>query len=153
MPWTTHALEVAAAAFYLLACRHLRFGLLLRLALLADAAALAVHALVSRGWDLSLVDPALMVRAIGDGLADIALLDLAMRLAPRGREAFVAILLAGIPKLVASMSAPIIVDMNASLPHAAMFATAAAIAAAIAVSLLPRPIVEARDGRVVGSPS
>jgi hypothetical protein len=26
MPWTTHALEVAAAAFYLLACRHLRFG-------------------------------------------------------------------------------------------------------------------------------
>jgi hypothetical protein len=39
----------------------------------------------------------------------------------------------------------------ASIPGAAWFATGAAITAAIAVSLLPREIRQARDGQMIGS--
>jgi len=157
--WLTPAITIGAASVYLLVCRRLRFGLLLRFALLAKAIALVVHALAPHVIGQALPPSVPMARAAGDGLTKIALLDLALRAAPRGREAFGAILLAGVPSIVALPAGLIESALGISASSAAWFGTGAAIAATGAVSLLAREIGWAREGRLapeapmLGSPS
>ena len=153
--WTTPAITIAACGLYLLVSRRVSFRVLLRAALMAKAIALAAHALASRGSAAGTLDHALMVRDAGDALAAAAMLDLALRAAPRGREAFGAILLAGLPYVVmATIGTPFMLFLHDSAESVAWFAMAAAVASAIAVSLLPEAIVRPPDpiDRVISSP-
>jgi hypothetical protein len=149
--WGTTLPSVAAAIVYLLTCRHARFAVLIRVALLANATALAAYALASRGTAAGSVQLALMAVDAGDSFADIALLDLALRVTPPGREAFgtaLLLTLSSVAMTVVNTSAAMI---RATAGGAAWFAAGAALAAVLAVSLLPRAVVELREGRV-GSP-
>lgn len=157
--WKTTVVMIGVVSVYLLICRRLRFDQLLRFALIAKAIGLAVHALITHATGQALPMSAVMARAAGDGLATVALLDLAFRVAPPGREAFGAILLAGLAGIVTLLAGLIELALGTSVGSVTWFATGAAIAAALAVSLLPPEIAEAREGRhaledpVLGSPS
>jgi hypothetical protein len=132
----------ALAAFaYLAASRRFAFRTLLRVSLAFKAATLGLHAIASGSTDAPTLHGVLLIRAAGDGLAAAALLDLALRAAPRGREAFGAILLAGLPSVMSvfttSLAFPL---MGESLVGVIWLATGAAIAAVIAVSLVPKEL-------------
>ena len=157
--WKTPAITIGIAGAYLLLCRRIRFDLLLRFALFAKAIALAVHALVAHASWLELPFSVLLIRALGNGLTMIALIDLTLRAAPRGREAFGAVLLAGLPGVITLAAGAVeFTALDSGVGSVAWFGAGAAVAATLAVSLLPREIGHAREGRrapespMVGSP-
>ena len=63
-----------------------------------------------------------------------------------GREAFGAILLGTLPMSISYLLTYFAVHLEAKAAGMAWFAAAAAIAAGLAVSLLPRALVATRDG-------
>ena len=136
--------KTAAAGIYLFACRRLRFATLLRLALGLKGLALVLFWLALRAGaeqaTLALITP-----TAGDALATVALIDLAMRAAPRGREAFGFILLAGFPHVVTSLFGSTTFMVHASLGGVAWFGAGAAVAAIAAVSLLPPAVSSPSD--------
>jgi len=161
--WTMPASTGAGALVYLVTCRRLPFAGLLRVALLVKAGTLAVQALTATNLAAGTVDLVLHARAVADGLAAAAVLDLVLRAAPRGREAFGSILLLGVSGVLTALVASLATSLSAvtalSLGGMAWFATCAASAGAIAVWLLPASIVELRESRrghrerrMIGSP-
>jgi len=150
--WEGQIIAVAAIAGYLLASRRVRFTRLLAFALLTKAITFAVLAFASHRGTEGMLRSALVMRAAADGLASAAILDLAMRLAPPGREAFGAILVAGFPGFLNVVVQTIAMALSVRVESLAWFAAAAVLAAAIAVSLLPKEISDPPDGRVLGSP-
>jgi len=147
-----HVIPVAAAGIYLLACRRLRFAALLRLALALKALALvAFWLLLGAGPNDTIV--ALIAPTAGDALANVALIDLAMRAAPRGREAFGFVLLSGLPHLITGTLGSVtgmMMDMiHVPVSTVALFCAGAAVVGVAAVSLLPRAVSSASgdDGR------
>jgi MFS family permease len=146
------AITCGVALAYLGICRRLSVGPLLRAVLLVKAGTFAALALTAGGTSAATLDLLLIVNATGEALTLIALLDIALRAAPRGREAFGVVLLTGLPNLLTSFPLSLAVARSASpLPGIAWFVTGAAIVAAIAVGLLPREIRQGRDGRMIGS--
>jgi hypothetical protein len=139
--WAAGAM-IAAAAVYALLGRALAPRRLLRLSLAALAlgnVALVLLRGATSGW---LPEAATLVQAFGVGLATVAGVDLAMRAAPRGREAFGYVLLTGAPAFVASgitnvVGARIVIAAPALLAPATVAATAAALIGVLAVSLVP----------------
>ena len=154
-PWMIRVCAVGAAAVYFLCCRRIRFGVLLRITLVAKAFALLAYPMVASASGSGPAPIAFLARAAANGLLSVSLLDMAFRVAPKGREAFATILLAGVTTVVITLTntieASAIESSLISVLHAAWCAAAAAILAAIAASLLPRAIVETPDGRVIGS--
>lgn len=149
-PWMIHICFIGAAAGYFAGCRRLRFGVLLRLALTLKAIALLAYPFAD---DASAAAPiAFLFRATANGLLSVALLDMAARVAPQGREAFATMLLAGVTTIVITVSNALEATLQLPVLHVSGVAGAAAMAAAIATLLLPRRFVEGPDGRVVGSP-
>src|SRR4029079_598939 len=150
--WEGQIIAVAAIAGYLLASRRVRFTRLLAFGLLTKAITFAVLAFASHRGHEGRLCSAVFMRAAADGLASAAILDLAMRLAPPGREAFGAILVAGLPGFLHVVGQTIALALSVRVESLAWFAAAAVLAAAIAVSLLPKEISDPPDGRVLGSP-
>ena len=148
--WERQIFAIAAIAGYLLACRHIRFTRLLSVALLTKAITFAVLAFASHKGTEGMLRSALVLRAVGDGLANAAILDLAMRLAPPGREAFGAIFVAGLTSFMNLVVQTVATSMSMRVERLAWFAAAAALAAALAVSLLPKEI---NNPPVIGSPT
>jgi len=148
-PWMVHAGFIGAAAIYFLVCRRVRFGILLRVALAAKAIALVAYPLAA-GSELASI--AFLARAAANGLLSIALLDLALRVAPPGREAFATILLASVTGVLIFVTNSIASALKIPESRISTVAAAAAIAATIAAMLLPSRFVEGPDGRVIGSP-
>jgi len=144
-PWLwVPVIPVAAAGIYLLARRRLRFAALLRLALAVKALALVLFGLAFRaGADETTLQ--LIAPTAGDALATIALIDLAMRAAPRGREALGFILLSGFPGVVNGLFGSATLMLRASVAGVAWFGAGAAVAAIAAVSLLPRTVTSETD--------
>lgn len=145
--WRIPVVTVVATAAYLMTCRRLRFATLLRLAMLTNALAIALCGLAFRNLAEGTLQGALTVGAVAEGLVSVAVLDLALRIAPRGREAFGTILVACIPRLVDSLVGAVARPLQVPVERLAWYATTAGLAAVIAVSLLPRVLLDARDGR------
>jgi len=150
--WEGPAVAIAAAVVYLLASRRVGFAPLLGLALLAKAAALAALALAYNGMAEGPLRLALLAQAACHGLAIVAILDLAMRMAPTGREAFGVVLVAGVPNVLTTAVDTVAISLQVPAGRLAWFAAGAALAAAIAVRLLPREITDRPVGRMVVSP-
>jgi MFS family permease len=149
--WMIPVAFVSAAPIYFLCCRWLRFGVLLRITLTVKALAVVAYPLVAGASGPEAAPIAFLARAAANGLLSVALLDMAFRVAPRGREAFATILLAGVTTIVITLTNSVETALRIPAPHAAGFAAAAAILAAIAAWLLPRPIVATPDGRMMAS--
>ena len=143
-PWLVHACFIGAAAIYFLVCRLIRFGILLRVTLVAKAVALLAYPMLAGAGSASI---AFIARATANGLLSAALLDLALRVAPPGREAFGTILLASVTGVVIFVTNALADRLGVPDTRVATFAAAAAIAAALAAILLPRRFVEGPDGR------
>jgi hypothetical protein len=150
-PWMIHVCFIGAAASYFVGCRRIRFGVLLRVTLTLKAAALLLYPFVDGGSGGASI--AFLVRATANGLLSVALLDMATRVAPPGREAFATMLLAGVTTVVITMSNALEASLGIPSLPVSGFAAGAAIAAAIATLLLPRRFLETADGRVIGSPT
>jgi hypothetical protein len=141
------AAVIVAAAVYALIGRLLAPRRLLRLSLAALALGnIPVAALraVESGW---LPEVAALAQAFGGGLAAVAAIDLALRAAPRGREASGYVLVAGAPVFVAGMissvvAAPIIFRAPASLAVVTIVASVVALAGLLAVGLVPPDLTE-----------
>ena len=125
--------------------------MLVRITLAVKALALLAYPLVAGASGLEPAPIAFLARAAANGLLSVALLDMAFRVAPQGREAFATILLAGVTTVVITLTNSTESALRIPVLHVAGFAAGAAIMAAIAASLLPRAIVETPDGRVMGS--
>lgn len=141
LPVMTPAIAIAGAVIYVLACRRVPFGVLLRAALFAKALALVA---------LASANPtglAFVGFSVTDVAAHIALLDLALRVAPRGREAFGAILLVGLPRVAAALVFTTEAAFQTSTREGAAFGAVVAIVSVIAVSLLPPEITRTKDAR------
>jgi MFS family permease len=150
-PWMIHVTTIGAAAIYFLCCRSIRFGVLLRITFAVKALALLTYPLAAGASASGLAPLAFLARAAANRLLGVALLDMAFRVAPQGREAFATILLAGVTTVVITLTSTTESALRIPALHAAEFAAAAAILAAIASWLLPRPIVATPDGRMIGS--
>jgi MFS family permease len=133
--WVQPVIAIAVAGVYALACRYVRFRIRFGLALLAEAVALALPASGGVGF-------ALLLRTAGDSLSTVGVLDLALRAAPRGREAFGAVLLAGIPVVIRFGGMPALMPflIDPSVVLLALVGAALAVLAACLVSLLPRDL-------------
>jgi hypothetical protein len=153
--WMTGAVSIAVAIGYALLCRRTRLRNILRLTFVVQALVLAACGRMLQRGDTSF-DVAFVARAAGDSLVTISLFDLALRAAPPGREAFGVILLVSFRTVLSSVIwPPLMMMLNASVTAVAWAAASAAIVAALVVSLVPRAIVEAREGEarpVIGSP-
>jgi len=153
-PWTAQAaLEgslIGAPIIYLLLSRRVGFAALLRISLVVKALALVAAALPASGA----TGVAFFARAGANSLLSCALMDLALRVAPRGREAFGAILLAGITQVMIIVSnaieSPVFYDHDWLLLVGCL-AAGAAVAGALAVALLPSTICETPARPVIGS--
>jgi hypothetical protein len=133
------------AALYLLCCRRVRFGVLLRATLAIKVVALIVH--------LRAGSPAThLMHGAANSLLSVALCHLVLRTAPRGREAFGAGVLGSVTAVIAFVVDQIETVTQMSVARGVWFAAAAGLLAALAVSLLPKAITETADGQVLGSP-
>jgi MFS family permease len=144
---------IAVSIAYFFCCRRIRFGALLRGALVIKAVALIAHPLAAGlpgEWPGQL---AFVARGAANGLLSIALADLGLRVAPPGREAFGYMALAAVTSVVIFMAGVIESSLGVRMERIAWFAAAAAIAAGLAAWLLPAEITNRADGRVIGSPS
>jgi len=147
--WIEGAVEIAAALGYLFVCRRAPLRRVLRISLFANALVLIAFERTLKWGGL---DVAAAAVAASHGIVIIAILDLVLRAAPRGREAFGAILLGSLPMSVAYLLSYFAARVEAKAAGMAWFAAAAAIAGGLAVSLLPRALVATRDGwRVEGT--
>jgi MFS family permease len=144
--WIDYGPSIVAALGYVFICRRVPFRRVLRFALFGQGLALFFFKGSLQTGDHRSVAVAAVVLAICDGLVNVALYDLALRAAPRGREAFGAILVGGLGSFAQTLKSTIERRLDMPVGAAALFAAAATIAAAIAVSLLPRPLIETRDG-------
>jgi len=150
--WDGSVAAIVAAAAYLVASRRAGFATLLVVALLAKAAALAALALAYNGMAEGPLRLALLAQTATESLAVVAILDLAMRLAPNGREAFSVVLVAGLPSVLTTVVDTVAISLQLPAGRVAWFATGAALAAAIAARLLPREITGRPVSRMVVSP-
>jgi hypothetical protein len=144
--WIDYGPSIVAAIGYLFLCRRVAFRRVLRFALFAQGLALFLFKGSLQTGDQGSVVIGALVLAVCDGFVNVALFDLALRAAPRGREAFGAILVAGFGSFFQTLKSTGGRTLGMPVGAAALLAAAATIAAAIAVSLLPRPLVETRDG-------
>lgn len=138
--------HLVSAAVYVLICRRMAFAALLRLAMLAQV--LTTVALVAV-WDETGGPSYLLtmsVGAAGDQLAWIAVLDLAMRAAPIGREAFGCVILTLPLEAIRGTINPLAKSMRMSLTTASTAAVVAGVLAMLAVWLLPASVVARREG-------
>jgi len=133
------------AAVYLLCCRRVRFGVLLRATLATKVVALIVH--------LRAGSPAThLVHAAANSLLSVALCDLVLRAAPRGREAFGAGVLGSVTAVIAFFVPAVQTFVHVPVALGAWFAAGAALVGALVVSLVPKSITGTSDGQVIGSP-
>jgi len=146
LAWMDEGPTIVAAVGYLFLCRRVILSRILRFAFFGQGLALFVFKGSLQTGDQGTVLVAALVLAICAGFVHIALFDLALRAAPRGREAFGAILLGSVGTLTHTLKSTFERVRDTPAGAAALLAVAATIAAAIAVSLLPRPLVETRDG-------
>jgi len=135
-----------AAIVYLFVCRRVALRKVLRFALLAQGIALFFFKGSLESGDQGALAIGALVLAVCDGFVSVATFDLVLRAAPRGREAFGAILLGGVGSIFQTLKSIGGRSLGESVGVAALLAAATSIAAAIAVFLLPRPLVETRDG-------
>jgi len=147
--WFSGAGMIGASIGYTILCRRIRFRNLLRLALLVKLLMLVGALGVARTGARDLV---VLMLATGDGLVAIAVLDLALRAAPPGREAFGAVALHGAWIVIKSFSGPVTLFLMRMTPLWTLYALGAAIVGIFAASLLPRAIAGTSDGQVIGSP-
>jgi MFS family permease len=138
---TVPALVILGAAVYLLACRRVAFGVLLRATLFGKA--LALVALASPGAN----DLAFIGFSVAETVADVALFDLALRVAPRGREAFGTVLLFGLPRVAGAVAYGLEGVFQTSAREGAAFGAVVGVLAVLAVSLLPPEITGTKDSR------
>jgi MFS family permease len=143
---------IAAAVGYALLCRRMRVATLMRLVFFVKALVLVAGGRVLLFGETRELDATLVGLAAADGLTAVAVLDLAMRAAPPRREAFGVVLVVSVQSLTALFWNAGVVWRQSTVAGTAWIAAGAAIAAALAVSLVPRSIMEAREGRVVVSP-
>ena len=157
VPGTSQAMLEAsllsAPVVYLLLSGRLPFGMLLRLSLVVKAFALVAGALAASGPAADATGAAFHARAAANSLLSCALTDLALRVAPRGREAFGAILLAGVTQIVIVMANAAESTMGLPIALVGCVAAGAAVTATLTVSLLPGPVFESSRRAVVGSPA
>jgi hypothetical protein len=146
LTWLQNGTVIATAVGYLFVCRRLPLRRLLRIALFAYALVLIAFERILHWGGLAALEGAVGAVAACDGLVYVALIDLVLRAAPRGREAFGAILLGGFPAVAAMLVTTLARTRDPSAASMARFAAAAALAACLAVSLLPRALVAPRDG-------
>jgi hypothetical protein len=144
--WIHGAATVLGAVAYLFLCRRAALRTLLRIGLFAGAVVLIAFERTLQSGSQGAVDIAVAAIAACDGIVIVACFDLVLRAAPHGREAFGAILMGGFPVFAGSLVSSFADTLEASASGAVWFAASAAIAAALAVSLLPRPLVTTRDG-------
>ena len=137
--WSSGVIALAAAALYAIACRFLRLRALLRLSLAAKAGALMLIASAVSPMTEAALQTTEIYRAGGEGLADVAFLHLAMRVAPPGREAFGTVLLVGVPYMVTTAMKSLARRID-SPGHLPLIAAGVAVLAALLVSLLPREV-------------
>ncbi len=133
------------AALYLFACRRFPLARLLPACLLAQMGGTA--ALIAL-QDNRLGPIVTAAAAFGDALASVAVLDLAMRAAPRGREAFgLVLLMAGATLATMVLTALGITGyLRLGWTPLVLVAAAAGGIGVTSVLVLPRPLVAARDG-------
>ena len=131
--WMSPAMWLTAVPVYLIASRYVPFRILLRLVLLAKAIAL----LASYAEPTHTVQ---MLCAAGRGMAAIACMDLAMRVAPPGREAFGVILLVGVSTVASAAVAPLAATLGDGRGMVALAGLGVAVLATLLVSLLPRDV-------------
>jgi hypothetical protein len=144
--WIEGAVQIAAAVGYLFVCRRAPLRRVLRISLFANALVLIAFERTLQWGAGGGLEVAAAAVAANRGIVIIAVLDLVLRAAPRGREAFGAILLGTLPMSITYLLTYFAVRQEAKAANMAWFAAAAAIAAGLAVSLLPRALVATRDG-------
>jgi hypothetical protein len=158
--WLGTGTAIAVPAAYALLSRRVRFRHLLRFALLVQALVLLACGRLLGSSESRTIDLAALLLTISDGLSGIATLDLALRAAPPGREAFGSMLLLAVGSVsrgIANVAAIPLAGLEAapvaqSAMSIAWFAAGAAIIGVFAVALLPRAIAGTSDGQVLGSP-
>jgi hypothetical protein len=150
--WLKGAAMIAAAIGYALLCRRIPFRSLLRLTLLLKALLLVACGGTLGSGESRALDLAVVVLTFGDGLLTIAVLDLGLRAARPGREAFGCILLVGVWTVATLLSGAVGISLTGSATTWAWFAAGAAIIGAFAASLLPPAIGGTSDSPVLRSP-
>jgi hypothetical protein len=119
---------------------------LMRASLLAEALGLLLLLVISRadvpGWLVRIA----AARGLG-GLARVAMIDLALRMAPRGREAFGFALLTGVPPFLGAFLSPFILLSTVGAFGGVVIAVGLAVLAALALALVPESQLGVVDDR------
>jgi hypothetical protein len=122
---------------------------LMRASLLAEALGLLLLLGISRadapGWLVRIA----AARALG-GLARVAMIDLALRMAPPGLEAFGFALLTGVPPFLGAFFFPLILSNTVGAFGGVVIAAGLAVLAALALALVPAAELGVVDDRAGG---
>jgi BT1 family len=138
---------IAATVVYWVVCRRLPLRRLLPLAIVVEAGALLLLNLADRGMQAYILARA--ATGFGDMFGDCGRLDLMLRVAPRGREAFGVTLLMGVGVILTVPFAPLaamVVGDAFNFGIGLLIAAALTALAAPAVRAIPHELTGSRDG-------